>query len=113
MAAIAVPRTGPGRPRCRPDRMISDKAPQLEGDPPVTAGTGHRRDRQAGRGRPRLARRAPGGVRLKPSTSGATWSSAASTGSSSGGDLHPVRRARPRLQGGGRAGHRLVLDQCM
>ena len=26
LSAIAVPRSGPGRPRCRPDRVITDQA---------------------------------------------------------------------------------------
>ncbi|GAA4130843.1 hypothetical protein GCM10022416_08980 [Actinomadura keratinilytica] len=26
LSAITVPRTGPGRPRCQPDRVIADKA---------------------------------------------------------------------------------------
>ena len=54
LSAITVPRTGAGRPRCRPDRLIADKAYSAKAirrslrAPGIAATIGEHADQQAG-----------------------------------------------------------------
>ena len=98
MEGIRVPRaSGRGRPRTRPDRLIADKGysyprcRRLLRERQIKHTIPERRDQRAQRaarpGRPLVFDQA--------STRGATWWSAASTGSNSGVDWRPATRSAP------------------
>ena len=106
LSEIRVPRRGPGRPRNRPAGLLGDKGysrgPTGSGTSRgITATIPERADQQANRARRGRKGGRPYAFDAEPFTSAATWSNAASTGSSSGVGSPPATTRRPSDYRGG------------
>ncbi len=103
LEAVRVPRSGPGRPRKRPDHLVADKAyshpstrAALPGDPAHHPGTLRPGTTP---GRTRTRRRPPAGVRPGPLQGPQPRRTLLQPAQTMAGDRHPLRQTRRPLPG--------------